>query len=129
MSVDIEIHKEDERGNVLTLLEPLTVTWHDRTITVPQGFESDGVSTPRFLWSTVSPAIDQRTIRAGIIHDWIYRTQPEDWTRGEADALFYDFCREDGLSWWKAKKAYWGLRMFGGAAWNENKKIKKGSKK
>ena len=122
--MQIKIHATDERGNILTLQEPLTITWQGRFIAVPQGFESDGVSTPRFLWATISPAIDNRTIRAGIAHDYIYRTQPQEWTRQDADDMFYDLCREDGLSWFTAQKAYWGLRLFGGSAWEENKKIK-----
>jgi hypothetical protein len=118
--VKVEIHPEDERGNVITLLEDLIVIWGDRVIRVPAGFKSDGASVPRFLWDDVSPAIDQRTIRAAIIHDWIYRMHPEGWTRKMADDLFYDFCRVDGLSWWRSQKAYWGVRMFGGYSWYES---------
>ena len=122
--MNIKIHTTDEMGNILTLVEPLTVDWNGRFIAIPAGFESDGVSTPRFLWATISPAIDNRTIRAGIAHDYIYREQPEGWTRGDADDMFYDLCREDGLSWWTAQKAYWGLRAFGFIAWNENARNK-----
>lgn len=121
-SIDVKIHHETERGDVLTLVEPLTLTWRGLMLLVPAGFESDGVSTPQFLWATISPAIDPRTLRAGIFHDYLYRVHPRGWTRAMADQLFYDLCREDGLSWWRAQKAYWGLRMFGGAAWEANKK-------
>lgn len=126
--MNITIHATDERGNILTLKEETTITWQDRTIVIPQGFESDGVSTPRFLWATISPAIDPRTIRAGVAHDFIYRTQPPEWTRKQADEMFYDLCREDGLSWWTAQKAYLGLRLFGGKAWEDNKKLKENIK-
>lgn len=122
--ISVSIHAEDERGNVLTLQEPLEFIWRGRIVYVPAGFESDGVSTPRCLWSTVSPAIHPQTLRAGIAHDWIYRTQPENWTRKDADEMFYDLCHEDGLSWWKSQKAYWGLRLFGWKAWNDNAKQK-----
>ena len=37
-----------------------------------------------------------------------------------ADEMFYDLIREDGLSWYRAQKAYWGVRIFGGLAWREN---------
>ena len=120
--VPVSIHAEDERGNVLTLLAPLEFIWRGRIVSVPAGFESDGVSTPRCLWATVSPAIHPQTLRAGIAHDYIYRTQPDDWTRAEADALFYDLARDDGFGWFRAQKAYWGLRLFGGAAWRDNAK-------
>lgn len=120
--IEVKIHHETERGDVLTLVEPLAETWSGIVFLVPAGFESDGFSTPEFLWATISPAIDPRTLRAGICHDYIYRNHPREWTRKMADQMLYDFCREDGLNWWRAQKAYWGLRMFGGAAWEANKK-------
>lgn len=122
--VKVAIHSQDECGNILTLLQDLVICWNNRTFMVPHEFESDGVSTPRFLWASVSPAVHQETIRAGIAHDWIYRKQPSGWTRKMADDMFYDLCREDGFSWWKSQKAYWGLRMFGGKAWEDNQILK-----
>ena len=118
--VNVRIHRESINGDVLTLLEDLIVIWGDRVIRVPAGFQSDGASVPRFMWENVSPAIDPRTIRAAIIHDWIYRNHPNGWSRRMADCLFYDFCRADGLSWWKSIKAYWGVRMFGSYSWRES---------
>ena len=120
-SLLIQIHNETDKGDIITLQEPLAIQWQGRTFTVPAGFESDGCSTPRFLWDSVSPAVHPQTLRAAIAHDYLYRTQPEGWTRAEADDLFYDLCREDGFSWWKSQKAYWGLRLFGGSAWKENR--------
>ena len=102
-NIPVTIHQEDERGNVFTLLEAFEIQWNKRSFTVPAGFESDGVSTPRFLWSSISPAIDPTTLRAGIAHDYIYRVQPTGWERADADEMFYDLCREDGLSWWRSQ--------------------------
>ena len=123
--IDVEIHKEDENGNIITLKSDLQIDWNGKTFVIPAGFESDGVSTPRFLWISVSPKLDHETIRAGLAHDYIYRTQPEGWTRKQADDMFYDLAREDGLAWIRAEKAYLGLRAFGGKAWNDNKKALK----
>ena len=113
----IDVHQDNGRGDILTLREELTVRWRDHVVTVPEGFECDGASVPRFLWSSVSPQIDPRTLRGAVVHDYLYRNAPHDWTRKEADELFYDFIREDGLAWWTAQKAYWGVRLFGGGAW------------
>ena len=118
----IDIHKSDTDGDIITLLEDYTVTWNGKTLTIPAGFKSDGVSTPMFLWATISPSVDPRTIRAGVSHDYIYRIQPEGWTRAKADKMFYDFIREDGLRFIPSVKAYLGLRLFGGVAWKENRK-------
>ena len=114
----IDIHHADENGDIITLQEDLSVTWHEKNVTVPAGFKCDGASIPRFLWSSVSPAIDPRTLRGAVVHDYLYRTAPENWNRKEADDLFYDLIREDGLGWWKSQKAYWGVRMFGSSSWS-----------
>ena len=113
----IDVHHETARGDILTLKEELVILWRGKVLVVPEGFESDGASVPRFLWASVSPRIDPRTLRGAVVHDFIYRNHPDGWIRKEADELFYDLIREEGLSWGKAQKAYWGVRLFGGAAW------------
>lgn len=118
----VDIHTETERGDVLTLKEPLIVHWRGRLLEVPAGFESDGASVPRLFWATVSPRVDPATIRGAVAHDYLYRKHPDGWTRADADELFYDLIRADGLSWWRANKAWLGVRLFGGAAWKEGGK-------
>ncbi|MBO5823157.1 MAG: DUF1353 domain-containing protein [Lentisphaeria bacterium] len=115
--VKIAVHKEMFTGDIITLLEDLTVTWNGKTVTVPAGFESDGCSVPEFLWDTVSPQLDPRTLRAAIVHDYIYRSSITNWTRLEADELFYDFMVEDGFPKFKAGLAYYGVRWFGSGSW------------
>ena len=115
--VKIAVHKEMFSGDILTLLEDLTVTWNNKTVTVPAGFQSDGCSVPEFLWDTVSPQIDPRTLRAAIVHDFLYRENVPNWTRKEADELFYDFMVADGMPKFKAGIAYYGVRWFGGGNW------------
>jgi hypothetical protein len=113
----IEVFQETERGDILRLKRKMVYEWRGVTITVPAGFECDGASVPRFLWDSVSPQIDPRTLAGSIAHDFIYRRHPAGWTRFDADEMFYDIIREDGLSWWKSQKAYFGVRLFGGNAW------------
>ena len=113
----VEIYKGNANGNILTLKEELIVKYKGKTFIVPVGFECDGASVPSFLWDSVSPQIHPATLRAAIAHDFLYRSAVPGWTRKEADELFYQLCREDGLSWWKSQKAYWGIRLFGGNSW------------
>lgn len=117
--IKIAVHKEMFTGDILTLLEDLTVNWNGRTVTVPSGFESDGCSVPEFLWDSVSPQIDPRTLRAAIVHDYLYRNALPGWTRKDADELFYDFMVEDGMPKFKAGIAYYGVRWFGSTNWKE----------
>lgn len=88
-----------------------------RTIEIPRGFESDGASVPRLFWGLISPAVHAGTIRAALCHDWLYGGHANDWTRREADALFRDFCREDGLAFWRAWLAWLALRLCGRTRW------------
>ena len=119
-AIKIAVHPSDSKGNIIVLLESVTETFKNKEITLPAGFQSDGCSVPEFLWDSISPAIDPRTLRAGLFHDYLYRNQPRDWTREEADCLFYEFCREDGLGLRRSLNAWLGLRIFGGIAWRQN---------
>ena len=117
----IKIAVDRTSEDTVILLENLTVTSDGRTITVPAGFRCDGASVPAFLWSSVSPQIDPRTLRGAIVHDFIYRTHPPQWSRRDADKLFYGLIRADGLSWWKSQKAYLGVRLFGASSWEQER--------
>ena len=118
----VDIHKENERGDVVRLVKPLKVRFQQHSFVIHAGFECDGVSVPRFAWSLVSPCIDPRSLRAGIAHDYIYRVQPEGWTRAQADLMFVCFLIEDGLAIPRALLAYAAVRLFGWIAWNKIKK-------
>lgn len=115
MTVKVSIHSEDARGNVFRLLEPLI----RGDLTVPAGFESDGASVPRFFWRWVFPPGDTHAIRAAILHDYVYRTHPEGWTREDADKLFLWTLIEDGVPAHHAVRAYLGVRLFGWIAWRK----------
>ena len=116
----VDIHRADARGNVLTTLTTTSIIFRGKRFYIPRGFESDGASVPRIVWSTVCPPLDPRAVRAGVAHDWIYRTQPESWTRAEADLMLLCFLIEDGLPVLHAIKAYLGVRIGGWAAWSAN---------
>lgn len=113
MSVKVEVHPEDERGNVFKLLEPLQYG----ELIVPAEFESDGASVPRFFWRLVFPPGDAQAMFAAILHDYIYREKPKDWSRYDADRLFFELLKVDGVPKWRAKLAYWGVRLFGRSSW------------
>ena len=117
-------HTEDERGNVLTVLYNYRVDYNGKSFLIPRGFESDGASVPRLFWSIVFSPTDSHAATAGICHDWIYRDQPDGWTREEADRMFLALLVEFGVNVASAQSAYLALRLFGGAAWDENAELK-----
>lgn len=115
----VDVHKETANGDVFTLKEPdgLRIEWNGKTVHVPYGFESDGASVPRLFWRLVFPSSDTKALRAAIAHDYIYRNHPGDWTKAEADQMFYDLLVEDGVPKWRAWIAYKGVDWFGFFAW------------
>lgn len=119
MAVEVMISSCAVRGDVYRILRKFKVRYKNRQVTVPEGFESDGASIPRFFWRIITPA-DCRIIRAAFVHDYLYRKQPKNWTRKDADDLFRVLCIRDGLSAFTANCLYYALRLFGGGAWKEN---------
>ncbi len=109
----IDVHQTDAQGNVFTLREDL----HAAGLIVPSGFSSDGASVPRFFWRLVFPPGDQKALRAAFVHDWLYRTHPEGWSREAADMLFLKLLLENGMPKLNAVLAWLGVRLFGAAAW------------
>ena len=112
-TVEVRDHEEDERGNVFTLLRPVSVCG----IVVPAGFESDGASVPRLLWGVVFPRDDRQALCGAIVHDYLYRTHPLSWTRSEADDTFLYLMEQGGVSWIRRTRAYIGVRLFGKSSW------------
>ncbi len=94
-------------------------------ITVPRGFEFDLASIPRAFWWLVSPF--DLSIAAPLLHDFLYRyagdppggsvSPPRTYSRRQADLVFRDIMREEGVSWWRRVAAYRAVRWFGGNAW------------
>ena len=116
----VAVHNQDEQGNVYTLLEDVAVIWNGRVLHIPAGFKSDGASVPRFFWRWVFPPGDSRAMLAAFAHDFVYRTHPAGWTKADADNMFYDLLRQNGVPYFNAKRAYCGVRLFGGKSWKGN---------
>ena len=78
---------------------------------VPQGFDTDFASIPKFLWWEIAP-FRSDLVSASIIHDHMY-TCPNDITRKYADDVFYSALIESGMSASDASKMYYVVRYFG----------------
>jgi hypothetical protein len=71
-----------------------------------------------FLWNGSSFVQDTPAcMRASAFHDALCRMISQGLlpasVRPAADKLYYDLCREDGMSWLQAKVRYAGLRVYG----------------
>jgi len=83
-------------------------------VQIPFGFESDGASVPKFLWSLYPPF--GAYLEAAVIHDWFCvlgdaGTSPIG-SQGTA-RLFLEVMEVLGVGRWKRTKMYWAVRIAG----------------
>lgn len=77
--------------------------------TVPRNYYSDGASIPRIFWSLTDPAGE--LFEAALVHDYLYSNAIG--TKEFADNTFLSVALDFGVKPWKAKVAYWFVRIFG----------------
>ena len=119
-NITVTLHREDQRGNVADTTFPNRVVFGGKSFLIPRHFRSDGASVPRLFWRVVFPPTAPEAAAAGICHDFIYRTQPDDWTRSEADRMLLALLIEFGTPIRSALMAYCAVRAFGWIAWLDN---------
>lgn len=81
---------------------------------IPAGFKTDLASIPRAFRSLI-PQIG-RHLQAAVAHDWCYCGHT-DFTRAEADQLFYEGMCGLGVPWWKRQAMYAAVRACGSSLW------------
>ena len=112
------LEREFTDGEAWTVEAPME--WRigetDTVLVVPKGFVHDKASVPRALWSFF-PKSGPYT-RAAVIHDYLYWAQP--CSREQADNLLMIAMKESGVSWFRRKVVYRGVRLGGGSAWSKN---------
>ena len=86
------------------------------TITVPAGFKTDLASVPNQVWRTF-PKFSKWT-GAAVVHDFLYRTQPDGISRSAADQIFRDLMKADGVTYGTVRLFYRMVVEFGGRAWD-----------
>ena len=105
-------------GRRVKLLRPFRVRLRElgeRVIEVPQGFETDFASVPRFFWRIVPPW--GRYSPAAVVHDYLYSTGKV--SREDADRAFLTLMQRLGVPAWKRSIMYWAVRWFGGPAYSQ----------
>jgi Protein of unknown function (DUF1353) len=102
--------------------------YNQSLIAVPDAAISDFISlnsgqlsiAKGYAWDGPSgPTIDTKNfMRGSLVHDALYQLMRESELsveyRQRADELLYDICRQDGMSWVRAKWVYYAVRAFGG---------------
>jgi hypothetical protein len=87
-------------------------------VEVPRGFVTDFASIPSMFWTWL-PRIGRYGLPA-IAHDWLYWEQSTE--RGDADDLLNKSMEELRVSGVQRELIYRAVQLFGGFAWDGNKK-------
>ena len=97
---------------------------------IPQGFQFDGASIPKFLHTWLSPT--GVLLMGGLVHDYAYKYETllrsgQRETMGvidqkRADEIFRDINIEQNGFHFLNNLAYWALRIGGFVAWNGHRK-------
>ena len=105
------IYTDKERGDIIVLVTPLKFTFKGVEYEIPAGYESDGMSVPRFFWRTLSPKINGKTLVPSVIHDYMYENHIG--TRAEADEFYQQNLIEKGFGRIKSWLVWVGVRIGG----------------
>lgn len=103
---------KDLKNSKFELLSDYSYIVKNRKIKVPKGFITDFASVPRTLYIFILPYGKHSS--ASLIHDWLYS---KDCTlkmgRKEADKIFLEIMKEEGVNIFKRNLMYCAVRLFG----------------
>jgi hypothetical protein len=87
-------------------------------ILCPEGFETDGISTPRVLWPFIGPT--SNAFPGAVLHDFSYRRScPYRFTRKQADHLFLEAMEALEVGFFERHTIHKALRGFGWTAYHK----------
>jgi len=78
-----------------------------RTITVPVGFETDFASIPRLPFAYA--LLGSTATASAVIHDYLVGRSEVPWIK--AAQVFLEAMEVEGISWWRRRMMYLGLRL------------------
>lgn len=107
---------------------------------VPEGFVTDlaSIQSLRFILPSMYALLSGYGDRAAVVHDYLYRrrgyivdepdrlvgdrsSQVVTVSRKQADQIFKQALRDEGVARWRAAIFYFGVRVFGWSAWGSNR--------
>lgn len=109
---------EKDGTTILETVEEVDLSPWGISTTIPRGFQSDGMSVPRFFWRFIGPPVNGATMAPSVAHDWLYTCQCV--PRKAADDWYRKMLLLSGYPSWKARLAWIGIRAFGGLHWGKD---------
>ena len=117
---ELKVNVVDE--NVFILLEDVAVESLGYKITVKKGFDFDGASIPKWLWSIYGSPLNGNYVVASLIHDGLYASQKV--SKKVSDKIFLDIMKQSNVGYIKRTSMYLAVKMFGGKDWKEANEYK-----
>ena len=117
---ELKVNVVDE--NVFILLEDVAVESLGYKITVKKGFDFDGASIPKWLWSIYGSPLNGNYVVASLIHDGLYASQKV--SKKISDKIFLDIMKQSNVGYIKRTSMYLAVKMFGGKDWKEANEYK-----
>ena len=114
MELKVNIIRED----VFILLEDVYVEVMGYRITVKAGFDFDGASIPRALWSVFGNPLSGKFRIAALVHDVLYASQVL--SKEVCDRIFLSLMEVHGVGYLKRVSMYQAVSKFGMDAWKNN---------
>ena len=108
--------------NVFILFEDVVVESLGYNITVKKGFDFDGASIPKWLWSIYGSPLNGNYVVASLVHDGLYASQKV--SKSVSDKIFLDIMKQSNVGYIKRTSMYLAVKMFGGKDWKEASEYK-----
>ena len=108
--------------NVFILFEDVVVESLGYSVTVKKGFDFDGASIPKWLWSIYGSPLNGNYVVASLIHDGLYASQKV--SKRVSDKIFLDIMKQSNVGYIKRTSMYLAVTMFGGKDWKEASEYK-----
>ena len=108
--------------NVFILFEDVVVESLGYSVTVKKGFDFDGASIPKWLWSIYGSPLNGNYVVASLIHDGLYASQKV--SKRVSDKIFLDTMKQSNVGYIKRTSMYLAVKMLGGKDWKEASEYK-----
>lgn len=108
--------------DVVILLEDVAVESLGYKITVKAGFDFDGASIPKWLWSIYGSPLNGNYVVASVIHDGLYASQLV--SKSLSDKIFLDVMKQSNVGYIKRTSMYLAVKLFGGKDWKKSNEYK-----
>ena len=112
----MKVEKIDDQRFIL--LEKVTAFSLCYRITINKGFDFDGASIPKPLWSIIGSPFTGNYVMAALFHDGLYAGEVLD--RKVCDDIFLDLMKQYKVSYVKRYAMYLAVRLGGGKVWKEH---------